>query len=179
MDEKTISSRTVFDGRLLKIEVLDVELENGLKTSREIVRHKGAVAVIAQLPDGRFVLVRQFRKAIEKDLLEIVAGGLEPHESPADCAVREMKEETGFTCSDLKELGVVYLTPGYSSERTHLFYATLLPEAGEAGPEEDENVDVVCLSAGQIEDMISNGEIEDAKTLAAWLLYGRKTIDDK
>ncbi|MFC1499332.1 NUDIX hydrolase, partial [Verrucomicrobiota bacterium] len=178
MNEKTISSKTIFDGRLLKLELLDVELENGIRSSREIVRHKGAVAILAQLPDERFVFVRQFRKAIEKDLLEIVAGTLESGENPVDCAKREMKEETGFTCDELKKLGVVYLTPGYSSEQTHLFYAGLLPEAKKATPEDDENLDVVYVTAEQLEEMISGGKIEDAKTLAAWMLY-QKTRNDE
>ena len=93
--EKTLASRTVFDGKLLCLEVIDVEVEPGVESVREVVRHPGAVVLLPQLPDGRFVLVRQFRKAIEEEILEAVAGTLDPGEDPLNCAGRELAEETG------------------------------------------------------------------------------------
>ena len=171
MKEKTISSKMVFDGKLLKVEVQEVELAGGIRSIREIVRHPGAIAVLSQLPDGRYVFVSQYRKPIEKDLLEVVAGTLEPGEDPEECAKRELIEETGYTCDSIRKLSVLHLAPGYSTEEIHLYYALLKPEQAEACPDDDEKLDVVYLSAKEVESMISGGEIEDAKTLAAWLLH--------
>jgi ADP-ribose pyrophosphatase len=180
MNERTLSSKTVFEGRLLKMEVVEVELESGVKSRREIVRHPGAVAVVAQLPDKRFVFVRQYRKAIESELLEIVAGGLERGEKPDNCARREIKEETGHEVAGLKKLCVVALAPGYSDERLHIYFARLKPTRGNPEPDSDEELDVVYLKAGEFETMIRKGKICDSKTLAGWLLYrmmiAKKTV---
>lgn len=171
MHEKTLSSKTVFDGRLLKLDVLEVELEPGTRTVREIVRHPGAAVILPQLPDGRFVFVRQFRKPLETELVEVVAGTLDPGEDPADCAARELREETGYDAGEFRKLGVIFPSPGYTDERIHVYYARLLPARRESSPEKDEKLNVVYLAAERVEEMISNGEIGDAKTLAAWLLY--------
>jgi ADP-ribose pyrophosphatase len=174
MKEKTLKTSTVFSGKLLKVEVLDVELESGVKSRREIVRHPGAVAVLAERPDGKFVFVRQYRKPIEQELLEMVAGTLDFGENPDACARRELKEETGYDAAELKKLGVIALAPGYSDERLHLYYAKLVPARGTEDPDEDEHLEVVCLTAAEFERLIRKGEIEDSKTLAAWLLHTRK-----
>lgn len=174
MKEKTISSKTVFKGRLLEIEVQEVETDSGTRCVREIVRHQGAVAVLAELPDGQFVFVRQFRKAVEQEMLEIVAGKLEKGEKPEDCAKREIKEETGFDCAGMEKMGEIYPTPGYSSEKTHLFFARLKPNRGRQRPDDDEKLTVVCLTADEIEKMILRGEMNDSKTLAAWAIYQKR-----
>lgn len=170
MSERTVSCRTVHKGRILTLEVLEVELENGVRTSREVVRHGGAVGVLARLPDSDFVLVRQFRKALECELLEIVAGGLEKGETPEACAVRETREETGYGTASLSKLGAVALAPGYSSEQLHLFFA-VLAEAGQVCPDEDEHVQAVRFAEAAIDGMIGRNEIKDAKTIAAWHLW--------
>lgn len=174
MHEKTLSSNTVFAGRLLKLDVLDVQLDSGARGTREIVRHPGAAVVAPQLPDGRFVLVRQFRKPLEKVMLEFVAGTLGKNETPADCAARELREETGYDAEKLTKLGVIFPAPGYTDEALHVYFAKLRPKAGEISPDPDEQLEVVCLTAQDMEQMISSGKIEDAKTLAAWLLYLRR-----
>jgi ADP-ribose pyrophosphatase len=171
MIEKTLTTKTVFQGRLLKVQVLEVKLDGGVRSRREIVRHPGAIAVVAQLPDKRFVFVRQYRKAVECSLLEIVAGCLEPRENPDKCARREIKEETGYDVGSLKKLCVVALAPGYSSERLHVYFARLKASRGIATPDEDERIQVVCLTASAFEKMVRNGRIGDSKTLAGWLLY--------
>lgn len=179
MREKTLSSRTVFDGRLLRVDVLNVELDSGVRAVREIVRHPGACVVLPRLPDGRFVFVRQFRKPVEREIVEAVAGVLKPGEDPADCADRELWEETGFKATGLHSMGVVYSSPGYCDEQLHFFYAQLSLEQGSPNPEDDERIEVVYLSAEQIEKMISEGEIVDAKTVVAWQLWKSKIQKEK
>ena len=169
MTEKTTSLDRIFTGRILGLEVHRVELANGVRSTREIVRHHGAIAALARLPDGRFVLVRQYRKPMEQELLEVVAGCLEPGEAPADCAVRELKEETGYEVDSLTPLGQLYPTPGYSDEVLHLFFARLRAAAATPAPDEDEKVTVVILTAEQIEDGIRRDEIRDSKTISVWL----------
>jgi len=171
MNERTVESRTAFDGRLLKLDVLDVELDSGRRSVREVVRHRGAVAVLVETRGGEFVLVRQFRKPVERELLETVAGTLDAGERPDECARREIKEETGYEADDLRELGVIYPAPGYTDEALHMYHALVGDGAGKPRPDEDEQIEVVTLSADRVEQMIRRGEIRDAKTLAAWLLW--------
>lgn len=171
MKERTLGTKLVFDGRLLKVQVLDVELENGIKSVREVVRHPGAAVILPQLPDGRFVLVRQFRKAIELDTLEVVAGTLKNGENPDDCARRELKEETGYAAQELRRQIVAFPAPGYTDEKLHMYYAKLAPAKGDVAPDEDENVEVEYCSEAEVDSMIRTGRIVDAKTLAAWSLF--------
>lgn len=179
MNERTIASKTVFDGRLFRIDVLDVELDSGKRTVREIVRHPGACAILAQCSgdDDRFVFVRQFRKAAEIELLEVVAGTLDPGESPDACALREVREETGYEVETLRRLGVCYPAAGYTQEKLHLYYARLKPSPGPRAPDEDEQLEVQYASAAEVEEMIAQGDIVDGKTLAIWLLYSKQTGD--
>jgi ADP-ribose pyrophosphatase len=168
--EKTIRAERAFEGRLVKVDVLDVELASGQRARREIVRHPGAVVVLAELPDGRFVFVRQFRKALEQELLEAVAGTLEPGEHPDACAARELEEETGYGVERLSRLGAIYPAPGYSEEVLHAYHARLRAAPGSSRPDADEKLAVVHLSAGEVEAMIQAGGMADSKTLAVWLL---------
>ncbi|MDP2989637.1 MAG: NUDIX hydrolase [Kiritimatiellota bacterium] len=186
MNEKTVSSQPVFDGRLLKLDVLEVELDNGRRARREIVRHPGAVAIWARAPDGRFVFVRQFRKAIEQELLEIVAGTREAGETPEACARREIREETGYAVKTLTPLGCIFTAPGFCTEQIFLFYAELAqngPDFGElsraAEPDPDEHLDVVLLDEAEWKAMMSRGAIQDAKTLAAWGMFQGRTTDGR
>ena len=174
MKEKTVNSICKFSGRLIRIDLLNVRLENGRKARREVVRHPGAVAVLCRRPDGVFVFVRQFRKAIEKDLLEIVAGTREPGERPSVCARREVREETGYKVVVLKHLGNVYTAPGFCDERIGIYFAEISPSAVKSSPDPDEDIKIFCLNAHQIETMLASGKIRDAKTLAAWTLFKRR-----
>ena len=169
--ERTLKSRTVFKGRVLNVEVLDIEVEPGKRSVREIVRHLGAAVVLARLADGRFVFVRQFRKAVEREMLEVVAGGLERGEAPAACAARELTEETGYKASRLIKLGTAYPAPGYTDEKLHIFFADVRSAQGVGEPDEDERIEVSYLSEKDVDGLIKAGKIHDAKTLSAWLLW--------
>lgn len=174
MFEKTLSINPVFAGRLLSVEVLQVELEPGQRAYREVVRHPGAVAAVARIPDGRFVFVRQFRKPIDREVLEVVAGRKEPDERPEDCAAREIREETGHEVISLHPLGPLYPSPGYVDELIHLFYAELAEAQVAQNGDPDERITVEYLTRDEFESMIDGGLVEDGKTLAAWLLFIRR-----
>lgn len=169
--ERTIATRTVFRGRALHIDVVDIEQLGGRRSTREIVRHRGAAAVLGCLPDGRFLFVRQYRKAIEQALLEVVAGSLEPGEAPEVCAHRELREESGYRARELRKLAVIVPCPGYSEERLHLYCAQLEEPPGATAPDADEQVESVILTAAEVEAAIAAGTICDAKTLACWLYW--------
>jgi ADP-ribose pyrophosphatase len=169
--EKTLTRERVFEGKLLKIDLLDVELDNGRKSKREIICHPGAAVIWAKLPDERFVLVRQYRKAVEEYCIEAIAGTLDPNESFDTCAERELTEETGYTATSMIKLGVIAPAPGYTEELFHIYYAELDPVQGAMNLDDDENIDVLYYTAEQIENMIQTGEICDAKTIVAWHLY--------
>ena len=171
MHERTIQSRQVFDGIVVRVEHHEVELENGLHSRREIVRHRGAVGVLARRPDGRFLFVRQYRKAVEQVLLEVVAGVLDPGEAPLETARRELREETGYRADALEPLGVIYPSPGYLDEHISAFAATVPAEPGPRDLDHDERLEVVALTGEEFEAMLRRGEVVDAKTLALWALY--------
>ena len=174
MNETTLSSRTVFQGRLLRVDVLEVALDGGGTAMREIVRHPGAAVVLARAPDGRFLFVRQFRQAAGRALLEAVAGTLEPGEAPEACARRELQEETSHEARELRALGAAYPAPGYTEELLHFYYARAVPVAGGPAPDADERLETVRLTAAEVEAAVVDGTIADAKTLVAWLWYTRK-----
>ena len=125
MLEKTVAVQTAFQGRLLTVECVTVELESGVLATRDIVRHRGAVAVLARQAAGRFVLVKQFSKPLERETIEIIAGCREAGETPEQTAVREVREETGYEVASLRPLGSLYPAPGYCTERLELYFAEL------------------------------------------------------
>ncbi len=171
LEEKTLATERKYTGRIVSVDVLDVELPDGRKAKREVIRHRNAVAVLARRPDGKFVFVKQYRKPAEEALVEAIAGGLEPGEDPVGGARRETAEETGYEVTSVKFLATVICTPGYCDERIHLFFAELsgTPHAQDQDP--DENVRPVLLTEAEVEDGIRKGTIFDAKTLSAWLCW--------
>ena len=170
MYEKTIGSKTVFDGRIMRVEVLDVELPDGRTSTREIVRHGAAVAVIARRRDGQFVFIRQFRKAMERVCFEVMAGLVDPGEDSETAAIRELKEETGYEPDSIRLLGPIYPSIGYCDERIDIFYAEV-HEPGETDFDSDEDIETLLITAEEMDRMIRENEVQDAKTLAAWMLY--------
>lgn len=171
MHEKIISSKTIFDGRIIRVETLEVELETGKRAYRELVRHKGAVAVLARRPDGRFLFVKQFRVGSQQVMLEVVAGLLEPGEASESCARRELKEETGYDTVSIRSLGHIFPTPGYVTEKIEIFLAEADHHPGERELDHDERIEVVALSADEFRDLMRRGEVTDGKTLALWALF--------
>lgn len=173
LTEKTLGMRRVFEGRALTIDVADIELPNGRRSTREIVRHRGAAVILGQRPDGCYVLVRQYRKAVEQALLEVVAGCLEEGEDPDAAARREMEEESGYEVTVLEKLGVIVPCPGYSEERLHLYYARLSQEPRAQRPDFDENLEPVVMTAEALDASLDAGELIDGKSIAIWLLWRR------
>jgi ADP-ribose pyrophosphatase len=173
MYEKTLSRKTVYEGRILSVDVLDVELEDGRRSVREIVRHGVAVAIIPQLPDGRFVFIRQFRKAMERICFEVVAGNCDHEEDEAATAIRELQEETGCIAEAVERLGPIYPSVGYCTERIDVFFAEVVDQT-DPSFDDDERIETILLTEAEMDAKIRSGEIADAKTLAAWMLYKAK-----
>ncbi len=170
MEEKVVESETIFQGKLISLRVEKVELPGGVRSTREIVVHRGAVAILPILPSGDVLLVRQFRLPAKKVLWEIPAGTLTPGEEPLECARRELKEETGYSAGKWRKLTSLFLAPGYSTECIHIFLAEELSQ-GKAKLDEDEIISLSPIPLGKALEMVINGEIEDAKTVCALLLY--------
>lgn len=163
--EQRISSKRLYSGRILNLRVDEVKIENGKLASREIVEHRGAAAIVAILPGGNVILVRQYRYAVSAELLEIPAGTLEPGEEPEVCARRELEEETGYTCRSLVKVLECFVAPGYSTEKIHIYLAKDLTKT-QTRMEEDENLTVESFPFQAALDKIRTGEIRDAKTIA-------------
>jgi ADP-ribose diphosphatase len=167
-----IESTTVFRGRLLEVVVDRVRLPDGRETTWESVRHPGAAAVLPVAADGRVILVRQSRHTVASRLLEVPAGKLDrASEEPADCARRELVEETGYRCGSLTGLGSVLASPGFSDERIHLFLATDLSFVGRPeGTDEGDDIEIEWMPMAEAQQAVRDGRIEDAKTALCILL---------
>jgi ADP-ribose pyrophosphatase len=168
LEEKTIKSDKIFTGRVISLQVDEVELPNGQTSKREIIKHPGAVAILPITNDGKIVMVEQFRKALERTLVEIPAGKLEKGENPLECARRELEEETGYVCEKLDWLISFYTSPGFADEIVHLYVATGLSKKEDAAQlDEDEFVNIVELSLSEATQYIEGKKIYDAKTAYA------------
>ena len=178
LSERRLSSEVVFAGSVFRAECDRVVLPDGKAARREVVRHPGA-AVIAPLPDeSTILLVRQFRYALGRHLLELPAGKIDPGETPMNCAARELREETGYDAARWDFMLSVYSSPGFCDERLDLFLARELTPALDASPPADEFVAVVNLPLERALAMADDGAIADAKTVAAlfWLRRNLKKI---
>ncbi len=175
-EEKTLSSQLIYDGRAVRLRVDTVRLASGRETRREIVEHSDCVAIVAVDGDNNVLLVKQFRKPVEKELLEIPAGGIDPGEDPVAAVRREMQEETGYLPRKVERLGGFYSTPGYCTEYLYLYLATdLVPSQLHA--EDTESISLVPVPIGEIPQLIASGGICDAKSIAglcAFLEYQKK-----
>lgn len=167
-EEKTIHSEPIFKGKVISLKVDDVILPNGKESKREIVNHPGAVAIIPITDEGKIILVEQYRKALERSIIEIPAGKLEQGESPELTARRELEEETGFGCHELTYVQSFATSPGFADEIIHLYVAKQLYKIEEkAELDEDEFVSLMEVSLEEAEQMVREQQIFDAKTAFA------------
>ena len=165
-----LSSEMIYQGRVFGLRRDEVEEPSGLRTTREVITHPGSVVVLPVLPDGRIVMVRQYRHATREYLWELVAGRKEPEETPKQGAARELLEETGYRAKRFKVFLDVFPTPGFLQERMYLLLAEGLT-AGEAQPEEDEKIEVRLFKLKDLKQMIKSGRLRDAKSIAGILYY--------
>lgn len=172
-DEKTKELESIYNGKVVSLEVHTVELINGKTAKREIVRHRGGVCVAAINKDNEIYMVRQFRKPYETELLEVPAGKLEQGEVPEEAAFRELREETGLTAERLDLLTIMYPSPGYTDEKIYIYKAEDLTE-GDLNLDEDEFINVERLPITEALAMVKSGKLNDAKTIIAILLAAAK-----
>lgn len=173
-EEKKISSESIYEGRVIKVSKDVVSCPNGNTSIREIVHHRGGVAVLFKLND-KFVLEKQYRYAFNDEIIEIPAGKLEEGEIPLPAAERELLEETGYRSLEMIPLGEMYPTVGYSKEVIHLYYCEKAVKE-ERHLDNDEFIDLFTLSLEEIDQLILENKIKDSKTLAALYLYKTKIL---
>ncbi|MCZ6615982.1 MAG: NUDIX hydrolase [Thaumarchaeota archaeon] len=168
LNEETIESKTIYSGKILGLRRDTVKIPDGKVAIREIVEHGGAVGIVAFTDEGKIILVKQFRKATNRDLIEIPAGTLEKGEEPIHCASRELEEETGYVASTIKPVLSFYLAPGYSTELMHIFFANDLRKTRQR-LEEDEALELIEVDLDEAISMVKRNDIEDAKTITSLL----------
>ena len=163
LEEKTLNSQKIFEGKIIKVCRDEVELENGKVASREVVLHSGGVCVIPITDDNCVLMVKQYRYPMKKALLELPAGKLEYGENHYDCGLRELREEVGMLANSYEYLGAIYPTPAYVSEQIHLYLAKdLVPDAQQL--DADEFLDVIKMPLKEAVKLVLSGEICDSKT---------------
>src|SRR5699024_933748 len=166
--ETTIKSTKIFDGKIISVQVDDVNLIDGSCSKREIVKHPGAVAIIPVTSSNKIVFVEQYRKPLERSLIEIPAGKMEPNEDPKMTAVRELEEETGYTTNTLTYVTSYYTSPGFANEIIHLYYTDQLEPLSEPiKGDDDEFVEILELSLEEAEQLEQHKKVYDAKTMYA------------
>ena len=171
-NEPTISTRSIFQGRIIDVRVDTIRLPNGRETTREIVEHAPSICVVPVDEDGNVLLVRQYRKPTESFLLEVPAGGIEEGEEPEAATRRELQEEIGHTAVELTELTAFWLAPGWATEYMYAYLARGLTPAV-LDSDEDEFIEVVRTPLADVPGLIADGTIQDAKSVASLLLAMR------
>jgi ADP-ribose diphosphatase len=167
-----LSSATIYEGLVFGIRRDEVIEPSGVRTTREVITHPGSVVVLPILPDGRILLIQQYRHAARQYLWELVAGRVDPGETPKIAAARELIEETGYRAKRFRVFLDIFPTPGFLEERMFILLAEDLT-AGEAEPEEDEKIISRAYNRKQLEEMIRSGKLRDAKSIAGILYYFR------
>jgi len=170
LPERQLSSQPVYHGRAVDLHVDTVEKSSGKKVTRDVVEHSDCVVVVVLDEQDKVLLVRQFRYPVGKFLLEVPAGGIDPGEEPVDCVRRELQEETGYLPQKIDKLGGFYSIPGYGTEYLYCYLASnLVPRRLVA--EDTEGIEIVRVPPNQIPQLITSGEICDAKSIAALLTF--------
>ncbi|MBB5178728.1 ADP-ribose pyrophosphatase [Planomicrobium koreense] len=178
-EEKTITSERIYEGKVINLKVDEVSLPNGHTSKRELVEHPGAVALIALTPEGKLILVEQYRKALERSIIEIPAGKIEKGEEPSYTAMRELEEETGYTAERLELIQSFSTSPGFADEIIHVYGAIGLKKS-ESGAilDEDEFVDLLEVTIEEAEQMMKDNRIFDAKTAFAVLWAKQHLVNE-
>lgn len=166
-EEKTLKQTDIFKGKVISLQVEDVLLPNGKTSKRELVRHPGAVAVIALTDDDKIILVEQYRKALEKTIIELPAGQIEKNEEPIHTAVRELEEETGYTTKveNLTFIDSFYTSPGFADEIIYIYYTDTVEKLTNDVPgDDDEFVEMIEVTLEEAMQLMKENKIHDAKT---------------
>lgn|SRR5690606_3750512 len=170
-EEKTTQTKVIYEGKVVQLQVDDVLLPNGKEAKRELIKHPGAVAIIPITKDKKIVMVEQYRKPLEKSIIEIPAGKLEKGESPEITAVRELEEETGYTTKKLTKVTSFYTSPGFADEIMYIYVSDELEKLDfPPALDEDEFVEIHELTLAEAKQYIQEQRIHDAKTIYA-ILY--------
>ncbi len=169
---KVLRSTTIYNGPVFGIRRDEVIEPSGVRATREVITHPGSVVVLPVLPDGKVLLIRQYRHATRQYLWELVAGRMDSGETPKVASARELIEETGYRAKSFRVFLDVFPTPGFLEERMFILLAEGLT-AGEAQPEEDEKIVSRAYNRKQLEEMIRTGKLRDAKSIAGILYYFR------
>ena len=176
-EEKTISSESIYEGTIISLRVEEVELPDGNRTTRELIKHSGAVAIIPITKEGKLVLVRQYRKALGRTIIEIPAGRIEIGEDTKETARRELEEETGYGANELKFIQAFATSPGFADEIIYLYLAEELYQIENPAPgDEDEFIDILEVTIEEAERLVETGEVFDAKTAFALLYVKNKGL---
>lgn len=168
LHERIQTEDVVFEGRIFNVNRIGVTVPDGRRAVRDVVRHPGAVAVVALTDDGRICLVRQYRTALDRVTVEIPAGKLDPGEDPLEAAERELAEETGLAAERIAYLTTIATSVGFCDELIHIYMATGL-SAGESHPDADEFINVDLVEVGELVDAVLDDRVEDAKTVVGAL----------
>ena len=166
---RRLSTRRVHEGKVLSLDLDEVEEPGGVRATREVVRHHGSVAALPVRADGSIVLVRQYRYPVDESIWELPAGRLDPGETPEAGIQRELREEIGQRADGLEKIAFFYTTPGFCDESMHLFRATALVD-DRKDADDDERIEIGTFTLEQARKMIAGGEIKEGKTLVAVLL---------
>ncbi|MEO6052063.1 MAG: NUDIX hydrolase [Pyrinomonadaceae bacterium] len=172
MKPETLSSENIYKGRIFGVRIDEIR-EGNLEYKREIIVHNGSAVIVPVFADNTVAVVRQYRHAAGKYLLEIPAGSLDGDELPETGAARELEEEIGVTAGKIEKIAECYVSPGFLTEKMYVFLATEFTETGQ-NLEEDELIEVERLTFPQAFDLIRNGGIEDAKTMVGLMLAGAR-----
>jgi ADP-ribose pyrophosphatase len=169
-EEKVVNSKVIYEGRIMTLRVDTIQTADGRQSTREIVDRTDCIGVVPVDRGGNILLVRQYRLAPDKELLEIPAGGIDPGEDADTAVVREMREEIGMRPRHVERLTGFYLTPGFCNEYLHLYLATDL-EPAPLSAEDTAGIEVETVPVAQIPGLITSGKIEDGKSIAGLLMY--------
>ncbi|WP_050607580.1 NUDIX hydrolase [Clostridium niameyense] len=165
--EKTLNEQSIYKGKIINVVKQQVKLPNGKESMREIVKHSGAVAVLTYKDENTLIFVKQFRKPIDMEILEIPAGKIEEGEDKRTCAERELEEETGYRAKKLEYLGKIVTSPGFTDEYIYMYKATELYKGQDGLKDEDEFINLMEIDKKKLKSLIKDGKIIDAKSISA------------